>query len=29
MKVDPENVAWRCGRSGEIAVTDDPTVKPA
>jgi hypothetical protein len=29
MALDPEHVAWTCGHCGAIAVTDDPTVRPA
>jgi hypothetical protein len=29
MKLDPEHVAWTCGRCGKIAVTDDLSVRPA
>lgn len=29
MKLDPEHVAWTCGRCGAIAKTDDPSVRPA
>ena len=29
MKLDPEHVAWTCGRCGAIATTDDPSVRPA
>ena len=29
MKIDPDRVAWTCGRCGAIATTGDPAVKPA
>jgi hypothetical protein len=29
MKVDPEHVAWTCERCGAIALTSDPSVRPA
>jgi hypothetical protein len=29
MKIDPEHVAWTCARCGAIALTQDPSVKPA
>jgi hypothetical protein len=29
MKFDPEHVAWTCSRCGAIAVTTDPTSRPA
>jgi len=29
MKLDPDYVAWTCGRCGAIATTGDPAVKPA
>ena len=29
MKLDPEHVAWTCGRCGAIASTGDPAVRPA
>jgi hypothetical protein len=29
MKLDPEHVAWTCGRCGAIATTSDPAVRPA
>jgi hypothetical protein len=29
MKLDPEHVAWTCGRCGAIATTGDPAVRPA
>jgi hypothetical protein len=29
MKLDPEHVAWTCGRCGAIATTYDPAVRPA
>jgi hypothetical protein len=29
MKLDPEHVAWTCGRCGSIAVTDDVAERPA
>jgi hypothetical protein len=29
MKLDPEQVAWTCGRCGAIATSDDPMVRPA
>lgn len=29
MKLDPEHVAWTCGRCGAIATSDDPIVRPA
>jgi hypothetical protein len=29
MKLDPEHVAWTCGRCGAITMTDDPAVRPA
>jgi hypothetical protein len=29
MKLDPEHVAWTCGRCGAIAKTGDPAVRPA
>jgi len=29
MKLDPEHVAWTCGRCGAIAVTTDPASRPA
>jgi hypothetical protein len=28
MKLDPEHVAWTCGRCGAIALTRDPGVRP-
>jgi hypothetical protein len=28
MKLDPEHVAWTCGRCGKIALTDDLGVRP-
>ena len=28
MKLDPEHVAWTCGRCGKIAVSDDLSVRP-
>jgi hypothetical protein len=29
MKVDPEHVAWTCGRCGAITLTQDLAVRPA
>jgi hypothetical protein len=29
MKLEPEHVAWTCGRCGAIATTNDPAVRPA
>jgi hypothetical protein len=29
MKLDPEHVAWTCGRCGAIALSDDLAVRPA
>jgi hypothetical protein len=29
MKLDPEHVAWTCGRCGAIALSDDVAVRPA
>lgn len=29
MKLDPDHVAWTCGRCGAIALTDDPAVRSA
>ena len=29
MKLDPEHVAWTCGRCGAIATSDDPASRPA
>ena len=29
MKLDPDHVAWTCGRCGAIATTDDLSVRPA
>jgi hypothetical protein len=29
MKLDPEHVAWTCGRCGAITTTGDPAVRPA
>jgi hypothetical protein len=29
LKLDPDHVAWTCGRCGALANTDDPAVRPA